>query len=357
MNKLQIHTRVRRLFHYLEDFEKGIIRIPAFQRDFIWDNKKKIELFDSIKKGYPIGSILFWRPEENSIHNSDKFEAKNIGSYELKDRVNDYFYILDGFQRLSTLYGCLINPSKTSLKRNDQEWHKEFNIIYNLENDQFEHSTKNNVNDLEVFKIPLYKLVDGKEFFEFQRRLIIQNISDEKVEDYLKKYENLSSIIIDYSIPSIDMIGGSIDEAIDIFSRVNSTGAAISEDWKLSAKTYTSDFRLGTLINDTLITLKHFNFYSKKSNNSALRELIFRCIQSSFGDLYLDTKKTDVRALTEKANFAETVKKTSSSAIKAAEFLYQELLVVEYQLLPANLQFIFLVEFFNHIDSPSDKQI
>ena len=51
MSNLQINTRVRRLFYYLEDFEKGLIRIPLFLLVSVWNDKKKLELFDSIKKG------------------------------------------------------------------------------------------------------------------------------------------------------------------------------------------------------------------------------------------------------------------------------------------------------------------
>jgi len=356
MSSLQIHTRVRRLFHYLEDFEKGVIRIPAFQRDFVWNNEKKLELFDSIKKGYPIGSILFWRPDNDFGDNAD-FEIKNIGTYIIPERTTDFFYILDGFQRLSTLFGCLINPLKTSLNRDDEEWFEKFNIIYNLETEEFEINKKRNFEDLEINKIPLYKLVDGKEFFEFQKKLLRLNIESNIEEDYLKKYEDLSAKIIDYTIPSIDLVGGNIQEAIDIFSRVNSTGSIITDQWKLSATTNFGDFRLGSLINETLTKISEYNFYDKRSKENAFRELIFRSIQSSFGLLYLDNKNTDVATLSAKENFQEIVFKTlNKSILNTIKFLYQEVGVINYDLLPANMQFIFLVEFFNINEFPNEQE-
>lgn len=356
MNSLQIHTRVRRLFHYLEDFEKGVIRIPAFQRDFVWDNEKKLELFDSIKRGYPIGSILFWRPENNFEDNSD-FEIKNIGAYIIPERTSDFFYILDGFQRLSTLFGCLINPLKTNLDRDEEEWFEKFNIIYNLENGKFEINKKKRFDDLEIYKIPLYKLVDGKEFFEFQKKLLRLNIDSRTEQQYLNSYEDLSAKIIDYTIPSIDLIGGNIKEAIDIFSRVNSTGSIITDQWKLSATTNLGNFRLGSLINETLSKISKYNFCNKKSKENAFRELIFRSIQSSFGILYLDNKNTDVATLSEKHNFEEVVQKTLNvSVFEAIKFLYEDLGVLNYDLLPANMQFIFLVEYFNINSNPNERQ-
>ena len=65
---LKIYTRVRRLIHYIEDLENGLLQIPAFQRDFIWTTKHKLDLFDSLKCGYPIGSILFWQPVATKKH-------------------------------------------------------------------------------------------------------------------------------------------------------------------------------------------------------------------------------------------------------------------------------------------------
>lgn len=130
--KLQIVTRVRRLIHYIEDIEKGLIQIPAFQRDFIWDNNDKFDFFDSIKKGYPIGSILFWKPD------NEPFEpVQNIGPYEIPQKGENYYYILDGFQRLSTIFGCLINPEKTNLNIDRDKWTKEFQICYDLQKEDF----------------------------------------------------------------------------------------------------------------------------------------------------------------------------------------------------------------------------
>jgi len=53
-----------RLIHILKKKKKGSIKIPIFQREFIWTGTNILELFDSIEKSYPIGSLLFWKPEE-----------------------------------------------------------------------------------------------------------------------------------------------------------------------------------------------------------------------------------------------------------------------------------------------------
>ena len=64
---MDIETKVRRLKHYMGDIEKGLLRIPAFQRDFVWSFNDMLDLFDSLKKGFPIGSIMLWIPENNNF--------------------------------------------------------------------------------------------------------------------------------------------------------------------------------------------------------------------------------------------------------------------------------------------------
>ena len=140
---IKIRPDKHTLLDYIDQFQQGKIQVPAFQRDFIWGNNKKLELLDSIQKGYPIGSILLWRPDFNTDEDFYKFESKEIGFYKIPERAtNDYFYILDGYQRLSLLFGCLVNPKKTKLQRDENNWFKEFNIVYNLRDDVFEMNKK-----------------------------------------------------------------------------------------------------------------------------------------------------------------------------------------------------------------------
>jgi uncharacterized protein with ParB-like and HNH nuclease domain len=38
----------------ISEIKKGIIKVPKFQRDFVWDIWKTASLLDSILKGYPM---------------------------------------------------------------------------------------------------------------------------------------------------------------------------------------------------------------------------------------------------------------------------------------------------------------
>ena len=80
---------------------RGQIRIPAFQRGFVWDSEQVAFLMDSVYKGYPFGSLLLWRTREQL-----KFERK-LGPFDLPNRDPDYpiDYVLDGQQRITFLFG------------------------------------------------------------------------------------------------------------------------------------------------------------------------------------------------------------------------------------------------------------
>ena len=107
----------------LDDIADGKYKIPVFQRDFVWNSSQMLELFDSILKGYPIGSLLFWKTKE--------YKTKSeIGPYIIeKEDSDDAKYVLDGFQRISTLFGVLTNPKEHDV---DADALKNFSIYFNI---------------------------------------------------------------------------------------------------------------------------------------------------------------------------------------------------------------------------------
>jgi uncharacterized protein with ParB-like and HNH nuclease domain len=85
----------------LEQVSRGQIRIPAFQRGFVWEPERVAYLMDSIFKKYPFGSLLFWHTREHL-----RFDKK-LGPFELPEPKADYpiDYVLDGQQRVTSIYG------------------------------------------------------------------------------------------------------------------------------------------------------------------------------------------------------------------------------------------------------------
>ena len=42
----------------INNIESGRIKIPQFQRDYVWEKKAASQLLDSIAKGFPIGTFI-----------------------------------------------------------------------------------------------------------------------------------------------------------------------------------------------------------------------------------------------------------------------------------------------------------
>ncbi|WP_342084820.1 DUF262 domain-containing protein [Dyadobacter sp. OTU695] len=358
MSILQINTRVRRLFQYLDDFEKGRIQIPPFQRDFVWDNQKKLDLLDSLKRGFPIGSVLFWQSQGEDLFLND--DIQKIGSYLIRRDGNEFYYILDGYQRLSTLFGCFMDPSKTYLDRDEDNWKKNFDIIYNLHEDRFEFNRKFS-SDLQIYQIPLYHFIDGEKFYDFQTRLVHSYVDETQKKDYIKLYKNFGSKISSYDIPSIDLVGGDLKDAVEIFSRLNSRGVKISDDWKVSALSFNRErqFRFGSEIDALFVRLEQYNFFTSKEERINKRDLILKCVINSFGKIYFDISNVsnDLEALALRSDFIDISLETFSSIERAVKFLYEEVMVLRGSLLPYNNHLVFLTEFFNRVKSPTREQL
>jgi uncharacterized protein with ParB-like and HNH nuclease domain len=45
------------------EIQDGAIKIPQFQRNFVWSKAKVAKLLDSIVKGYPIGTFILLEDE------------------------------------------------------------------------------------------------------------------------------------------------------------------------------------------------------------------------------------------------------------------------------------------------------
>lgn len=84
--------------------------LPAIQREFVWDQEQIIQLFDSILRGYPISSFLFWelKPENRDKWETYTFidEGKDGGTHNRLANthgVRQLTLVLDGQQRLTSL--------------------------------------------------------------------------------------------------------------------------------------------------------------------------------------------------------------------------------------------------------------
>ena len=96
----------------LNKIKGGEYALPAIQRDYVWREHQVTWLFDSIMRGYPISSFLFWSVRGENV-NGYKFydflrdyreDFRTRGKEKTVDSHDRFTAILDGQQRLTSLY-------------------------------------------------------------------------------------------------------------------------------------------------------------------------------------------------------------------------------------------------------------
>src|ERR1035437_1200294 len=133
MNESPIEVRPRVLSDVILEMGHGELRIPRFQRDYVWESTRVAKLFDSIYKGFPIGSFFYWiTPQEYKDHYRDipDLNLPKPASYE------QIKMILDGQQRLTSLYvtaKVLSLSAKSGSKKKDYK-----KICFDLDTEKFE---------------------------------------------------------------------------------------------------------------------------------------------------------------------------------------------------------------------------
>jgi len=90
------------LENILDDIRKGVIQLPDFQRDWVWDDQHIRDLIESISLSYPIGMIMLLETGGKTVH----FKTRPIEGAPIPEEDAENL-ILDGQQRLTSLYQAL----------------------------------------------------------------------------------------------------------------------------------------------------------------------------------------------------------------------------------------------------------
>lgn len=211
-------TNMSNIIHKLEN---GELKVPQFQRDFVWNMEASAKLIDSLLKGYPIGSFTFWKTKERLR------TVKNIGGIDFEESPsNDYvYYVLDGQQRITSMYasvkGALVNNddfSKMYINLNALE--SESLVI--LDNSELGLNEDEYISVADLIKCDLSKL-------------FIRYGSREGMIDKINDYKNR---INTYLFSAIEVENAPIDIATEIFTRINTGGKPLTVFEIMCAKTY-----------------------------------------------------------------------------------------------------------------------
>ena len=238
------------IFDLVQQLVDGRLRIPQFQRPFVWRPNQMIDLLDSVNKQYPIGSLLAWETDEDLV------SLETVGPLRFApSRSGAAAYLLDGHQRLSTLAGALVGESNRDKALPDEDallW----NIYFNASERIFEHLPPRT--QPAPFQFPMSKILDTFEFLRESQRVLDQD--PENGRSHVERIQEVARSFQNYKIPVMQIKQTGLSEAVEIFARLNSRGQSMTADQMVSALLYrvnTPDpFNLANAISESLSLLK-----------------------------------------------------------------------------------------------------
>jgi len=183
----------------------GRIRIPHFQRSYVWDASDAERLFDSILRGYPIGNLLMWRKPA---------PAADITVGELQiaaPEQSDALWVVDGQQRLTTLIGALTASEETVDRR--------FRIFFDLQAEKFisaPHSQRPR-----DYWLPVWVAQDNRRLIAWERE---RPWLTERQYDLC---DTVGTAIRTYEIPMYEIEGDDEKALTEIFDRMNTFGKSL----------------------------------------------------------------------------------------------------------------------------------
>lgn len=207
----------------INDIEKGLIKIPQFQRDFVWTKEKSAHLIDSMLKGYPIGTFILWKTKETLR------TVRNLGNTELPATPAGDFtqHVLDGQQRITSLYAAA-----KGLKIEREDRIDDFSLIYI---------------DLAAEEDEPFVLVEPGDRASDALITVVDLLSagiqvlSKYPEEFHARLDRFKQQLTAYSFSIILVKEAPIDVATEIFTRINVTGKPLSLFEIMVAKTFDSD--------------------------------------------------------------------------------------------------------------------
>lgn len=209
--------------HLLLDYiAKGKLSLPDIQRPFVWKATQVRDLFDSLYRGFPVGTLMLWET-------GAKVGVKPVGGGEM-DMVPSLL-IIDGQQRLTSLYSVI-----RGVPVMDHRFEKKrIAIAFRPRDEAFEvagavtRSDPEFLSDITELWQSSFKTTVQTFFnrLEERRGTPLDETERDRLENHLDHVRDIRKIV---SFEVIEMTEGASEEDVaEIFIRINSKGVSLSQ--------------------------------------------------------------------------------------------------------------------------------
>lgn len=322
---VQISRLIERVLH-------GEIRVPGFQRGFVWEPDRAALLMDSIYKEYPFGSILLWRTR------AQLKTEKHLGAFELPEPEDQYpiDYVLDGQQRITSVFSTF--QTALTPKREDPEFwlpiYYDFDAKEDAQDSQFQALSSGQVDPQRHF--PLAVFFDPVEFAAKQREC---NLDDDRLREIVTVQSRFAGTLI----PVETFLKEDRTSVAIVFERVNRQGVKLDTFQLLTAWTWSDEFDLQQKFTELAERFEAFGFDDVGTDN----DLMLRCTSAVLKSDPSPTALIDINGGEVRDKFQVLV----NALDRTIDFLRDELQVRHYKFLPYPALLIPLCAYFSRNQS------
>jgi hypothetical protein len=331
----------------LGDISSGTLRVPRFQRPFVWRPEQMRSLFDSIERGYPIGSLLVWETTEE-VPSLDRIADIEIPPAPSSRAVA---YLLDGHQRMSTLFGCLWRRPDGREPGPDQAWKwRIYRVLGWPDGDRFQHWKRpGELTDPPTHHLPLSAILRTMDFLAFSRRLEA-DVADPTA--LIEEAEEVAQRIKSTQIALVWLKGGDLRHTVEAFSRVNTTGQMMNPDQMVSALTYRGE---GESLADRIESIREG--LGPAGYGQITPITVFRSFLAVAGEEDVLATRWEALAERVRGQMEVSVDNTEQALGLAVRFLREKVRVPMARLVPYQSQVMLLAAFFHYCPEPSNRQL
>ena len=327
----------------IEGISKGIIKIPKFQREFVWGMDETAGLLDSILKGYPIGTFILWETAERMSN------IKNIGDLDLPDTPEgkDVMYVLDGQQRITSLYAAR-QGAKIKKPSGKKKW--DYTDIYVNLDDGLDESDDNIITATPEEREKCLPLRDVLGFdFKMSKKL-----EEKFTGDQIDRVDRYCSAFKTYDFSIVTLKKEDIDSAIEVFTRINTGGKTLTLFEIMVAKTYSEseDFDMQKKWDEFINDLKDSGVKYEGISSILILNLLSLLISST-----KDCKRKTILKL-ERDSVIENWERAISALKYSIDYFKSAFRIPVSQLLPYDSLLVPFAYFFHHNnhDKPTSDQ-
>ncbi len=324
----KLTTKAEYISTLVADIRKGEIKVPQFQRGYVWSEQQALELLDSLASNYPIGSLLIWK-----THTKMRTE-RNIGNFALPatEDLDPTDYVLDGQQRLTVIYSCLGAPESTG----------GFAAAYDLETEEFIKLPSQSA----VHIFPLRRYSDSTKLLDFRQALRTHRDH----EELDKRFVGIFDAITKYLIPVVTLTDLTVEEVCPIFERVNSSGTKLSTYDLMVAATWSQTFDLNE------VTEKIKDALGRKGFEDIDGGTVLKCLSAIESQSVKRTQVFSLRKLS-RDQMVALAARTQKALLKAVDLLTTEFRVYSWDFLPYEAQVIILSDIYAKKPELSQQQV